>query len=612
MRDDTGQSDILFQTSDTTWHAYDRYGGASLYWGNGPASGGRSYKVSYNRPFINRTETGTGSKEGFLFDSEYPMIRWLEANGYNVSYATDVDTDRRGSAALMQHRVFLSVGHDEYWSAQQRTNVETALAAGIHLGFFSGNEISWKTRWENSIDGTNTSYRTLVCYKETLANAKIDPTPIWTGAWRDPRFSPPYDGGRPENALSGQEWAVNAFRTDPIMVSSTEGKLRFWRNTGIDMLPAGQSATLPAGVLGFEWDEIKNNGFLPSGLVRLSTTTLSVDRYLQDYGVIFAPGVATHSLALYRHANGALVFGAGTTQWSWGLDSIHDVAGPAPDARMQQATVNIFTDMGVQPASLQTGLQLSMGTFYRAINLGGPAMTIDGHNWESNTGTTPNFTTNGASGSNSTVTFNPSIDADHASMLRSFRYNPNLQVNLTSVPNGNYDVYVWTFEDNNSLNATLSLNGTVFVGSYNTGAAGHWNRLGPYPVTVSTGTIAINYLCNISGDSGLLSGVEVWQQAAAQVPPPTGTFFRGINLGGPAMTVDGHSWEANTGATVNFTTNGSSGSAPSIVFNPALEIVDYATMLRTFRYQANLQLGLTNVPSGNYDVYVWVFGITTH
>ena len=56
------------------------------------------------------------------------------------------------------------------------------------------------------------------------------------------------------------------------------------------------------------------------------------------------------------------------------------------------------------------------------------------------------------------------------------------------------------------------------------------------------------------------------------------------------MTVDGHSWEANTGATVNFTTNGSSGSAPSIVFNPALEIVDYATMLEHFRYQANLQL----------------------
>ena len=119
------------------------------------------------------------------------MIRWLEANGYDVSYTTDVDTDRRG-AELLEHQVFLSVGHDEYWSGAQRANVEAARDAGVHLAFFSGNEVFWKTRWENSIDGSGTPYRTLVCYKETKANAKIDPLPdVWTGTWRDPRFSPP-------------------------------------------------------------------------------------------------------------------------------------------------------------------------------------------------------------------------------------------------------------------------------------------------------------------------------------------------------------------------------------------------------------------------------------
>ena len=54
------------------------------------------------------------------------MIRWLEANGYNLTYASGVDTDRRGAAPIQQHRVFLSVGHDEYWSAAQRANVEAA------------------------------------------------------------------------------------------------------------------------------------------------------------------------------------------------------------------------------------------------------------------------------------------------------------------------------------------------------------------------------------------------------------------------------------------------------------------------------------------------------
>src|SRR6185295_613713 len=89
VRDDAGTSDLLFQTSDTTWQAYNSYGGNSLYVGS-PA--GRAYKVSYNRPFNDRTSSGT--PRNFLFDSEYPMLRWLEANGYDVSYSTGVDTDR--------------------------------------------------------------------------------------------------------------------------------------------------------------------------------------------------------------------------------------------------------------------------------------------------------------------------------------------------------------------------------------------------------------------------------------------------------------------------------------------------------------------------------------
>ena len=128
VRNDAGTSDMLFQTSDTTWHAYNLYGGADFYKGDGPVPGGRCYKVSYNRPFMNRDPSGlnTGAIEGFLWDSEYPMIRWLEANGYNVSYATDLDTDRRGVAALTSHKIFLSNGHDEYWSKQHRANVEAA------------------------------------------------------------------------------------------------------------------------------------------------------------------------------------------------------------------------------------------------------------------------------------------------------------------------------------------------------------------------------------------------------------------------------------------------------------------------------------------------------
>ena len=361
VRDDASESAILFQTSDTTWQAYNYFGGHSLYGGDGNYDlANRAYKVSYNRPFYTRGGFDNGAN--WVFNAEYPMVRWLEANGYDVTYSTGVDTARRGSL-LRNHRVFLSVGHDEYWSGEQRANVELARAAGVHLGFFSGNEIFRKTRWEASIDGTTTPYRTLVCYKETDANEPIDPAdpPTWTGTWRDPRFSPPADGGRPENALSGTIFMVNGGgRPEAIQVPAADGKMRFWRATSVSTLAPGEVARLPLGTLGYEWDEDLDNGFRPAGLLRLSTTTLNeVGRYLLDYGSTYGDGVATHHLTLYRHPSGALVFGAGTIQWAWGLDEHHDwpfYEGAPADLRMQQATVNLLADMGVQAGTLEPGL----------------------------------------------------------------------------------------------------------------------------------------------------------------------------------------------------------------------------------------------------------------
>jgi hypothetical protein len=126
------------------------------------------------------------------------MVQWLEANGYDVSYFTGVDAARNGSL-ILNHKIYMSVGHDEYWSGPQRTNVEAARAGGVNLAFFSGNEVFWKTRWENSIDGSNTANRTMVCYKETLANAVIDPNdpPTWTGTWRGRRSAGECPDGDP-------------------------------------------------------------------------------------------------------------------------------------------------------------------------------------------------------------------------------------------------------------------------------------------------------------------------------------------------------------------------------------------------------------------------------
>jgi hypothetical protein len=368
VRNDAGNSDIVFKTNDTTWVAYNDYGGNSLYYGNAPTgcgafnqyTCGRAYKVSYNRPFNLENEGSGYGTANYLWYAEYPMIRWLEANGYNVSYISSVDVERYASL-LTNHKVILSAGHDEYWSGGERTALQNAVGAGVNIMSLTGNTGFWKTRWENSIDGSNTSYRTVVSYKETLDNKVEDPQdpPTWTGTWRDPRFSPPADGGRPENGLLGTLFAVNRGSASPVLTAAF-ARMRLWRNTAVASLTGSQTATLGSQEIGYEWDADMDNGFRPNGLFDMAATSVSVPELIQDYGNTYSPGTAIWAPTLYRAPNGGLVFSGATVQWSWGLDTNHDVvpdSGPNdPDPVIQQATVNMLADMHAQPATLQSGL----------------------------------------------------------------------------------------------------------------------------------------------------------------------------------------------------------------------------------------------------------------
>lgn len=394
VRNDAAHSDLLFKTSDATWQAYNKWGlGNDFYAGDSSVAPGRAVKISYNRPFTSRSDSPWG--RDFVWANEYPMVRFLEGNGYDISYTTDADVDANG-ALLKNHKAFLSVGHDEYWSLNERTNVEAARDAGVNLAFFSGNEVFWKTRWEASTDGTGTPRRTLVSYKETWANAKIDPSGYWTGTWRDPRFSPPYDGGRPENQLTGSLTMVICCGV-ALQVPPSDGLMRLWRNTSVATNAlAGKSSTLADQTVGYEWDEDLDNGFRPAGAFELSTTTAGpgqgngyVQQLLTDYGSTnTVEGTATHHLMMYRAPSGALVFGAGTVQWSWGLDPNHDGAissvnpgnGPSsPDPAIQQATVNLFADMGIQPpaqTSLSTQTALGQAVAQQSVDSVPPTSTI--------------------------------------------------------------------------------------------------------------------------------------------------------------------------------------------------------------------------------------------
>jgi hypothetical protein len=359
VRDDSSHSAIVLQTSDATWQAYNTYGDTqgqqSLYTctnlcppGN-PSTYQGAFKVSYNRPF--HTAEDDSGRSWFFTGAEYSMVRFLEANGYDMSYISSGDVNSRGSL-LLNHKLFVSSGHDEYWSAGQRSNVEAARDAGVNLAFFTGNEIFWKTRFEASIDGSNTSDRTLVSYKDTHFTSPQDPV-AWTGTWRDPRFTPASQN-TPENALTGQSFIVNS-GTSRITVPYAYRNLRIWKNTAATSLTPGTSLQLAPDTLGYEWDVDADNGYRPAGEFDLSSTTVAGLQLFTDYGSTTSTGgSATHSLTMYRAPSGALVFGSGTVQWAWGLDDWHPMANV--DRNMQQATVNLLADMGAQPTTLLTGL----------------------------------------------------------------------------------------------------------------------------------------------------------------------------------------------------------------------------------------------------------------
>ena len=258
------------------------------------------------------------------------MVRWLERNGYDVSYSTGRrhrPARRRAAGAPRlpvgrPRRVLVGRPARERRGGARRRRAPRLLQR--QRGLLEDALGAEHRRLRHAVPHARLLQGDARQRQDRPAARRVDRAPGATRASARP------DGGRPENALTGTIFTVNGIRNDALEVPAADGKMRFWRNTEHrDARRRARWPTLPTGTLGFEWDEDLDNGSRPPGLVRLSTTTVTGVPLLQDYGSTYAPGTATHHLTLYRHASGALVFGAGTVQWSWGLDDQHDLAGDA-------------------------------------------------------------------------------------------------------------------------------------------------------------------------------------------------------------------------------------------------------------------------------------------
>ena len=220
--------------------------------------GRRAYKASYNRPFATRAYRAVNMLTGF--------VRWLERNGFDAPYWSG-RRPLRFSSCLPPERATgrSSVGHDEYWSGAQRAAVTAARDHGMHLAFFSGNEVLAYAlgggRGGQVAPDAGRVQGDSRREEDRSASARVD----WDR--RDGRTINPL-GAMPENEFTGTIY-TECLAQRPLTVLAVS--LRFWRNTSVARLVAGRAAGARPGHPRHEWDEDVVNGFRPAGLVHLST-----------------------------------------------------------------------------------------------------------------------------------------------------------------------------------------------------------------------------------------------------------------------------------------------------------------------------------------------------
>jgi hypothetical protein len=296
---------ILVQASVNTWQAYNGWGGKSLY-SNSSSDGIAANHVSFDRPYDST----------FFPRYEINLVRFLEREGYDVSYTTDVDT-QRDPAELTRHRLVIVSGHDEYWTKEMRDAFEAARGAGINLAFMGADIGDWQMRYE---DGE----RTIVEYRDAALDPILDPA-LDSVHFAD--LVPP----RPPCTLLGIQYQNGLeFVIDPLRDYTVSAAGDPWfAGTGFT------SGSILPGAVGYEWDAVQPGCAVPAPTV------------LFHYEGAPSNGDAVR----YTAPSGARVFSTGSLNFVSPLDPY-----PAPpdggDPRLQQFMRNVLADLtGASPAA---------------------------------------------------------------------------------------------------------------------------------------------------------------------------------------------------------------------------------------------------------------------
>jgi hypothetical protein len=343
-------SNLLVVVPVNTYQAYNQWGGTSAYDNlvkHSVFALDHATKVSFNRPYHRR--------EWRYWD--LPLLRFLEREGYDVSYTTDTDVDANPNI-LLQHRAVLVSGHSEYWTKGMRDGFEAARDAGTNIAFLGANDAYWQVRYEDSSCPSDNTVcpgtpgpgdrRTMVIYKQE-GNDGTDPVTdpsLRTIQWRDL--------GRPECELQGGVQYGSWFQNDGYRnyTVTAAGAADPWSSgTGFT-----QGSTI-TGLVGFEYDSFFPDCDPPG------TATMLFTYQGPETSATFDAAAVRYT----AQASGARVFSSGSMQFAWGLDSYRwdptlFTGIPPTIPAVQQFTRNLLADMADPAAPASMSATNSSGT----------------------------------------------------------------------------------------------------------------------------------------------------------------------------------------------------------------------------------------------------------
>jgi len=337
VRDDGSRAAIVIQHSVTTWQAYNRWGGYSLYYGNNggalsfthaPAEGtyaNRARIVSFDRPYDHDWASGAADFVG----NELPVVFHAERLGLDVTYWTDVDLHARPDL-LVNHVALVSLGHDEYWSAPMRDAAVAGVAGGLNMAFLGANGCYRQIRFEPSRLGPD---RHQICYK----SAAEDPITgqddaLVTVNWADSPVS------KPESELIGSTYQDVGANADMVIADPTAWALA---GTGLSV---GQH--LPKVVEG-EFDRYEPDGPGPAEVDVIAHSIVANRR--DNYS----------DVTWYTATAGGGVFATGNASWVGQMSdaplippNVLPSAVPGVTETLLRIMVNVYAVIGMGPASI--------------------------------------------------------------------------------------------------------------------------------------------------------------------------------------------------------------------------------------------------------------------